>query len=157
MNTLLTLTVLLALLAAGLGWRTWQLRRRHEALRRLLDHADALESLLHRARSRMRAMRQVVDRVAPDIGAEAHASLEADQPLQQGLRDVLEHRLWIARNADTASLRELREASQALQRSHRKIAQGLERLEGAGAELEAAARAAEAQEAREPASLRRSS
>lgn len=155
MTTLLIISALLGLACLGLGWQVWRDRRRHTELRRLLDNADALEEVLHQARRRMTDMKQVVGRVAPDIGAVAQASLEADGPVQQGLRNVLEHRLWIARNAESASLHELQRAVAALQRSHSQIAQRLEQLEGAGAALEQAARAVEEQEAREPSSLRR--
>ncbi|MCK7594821.1 hypothetical protein [Pseudomarimonas salicorniae] len=155
MTTLLIITGLLTIACIVLGLQAWRDRRRHNELRRLLDNADALEEVLHQARKRMTDMRAVVGRVAPDIGAVAQASLEADGPVQQGLRNVLEHRLWIAKNADSASLHELQRAVAALQRSHNQIAQRLEQLEGAGAELEEAARAVEEQEAREPSSLRR--
>lgn len=155
MTTLLIITGLLSIACLVLGLQVWRDRRRHNALRQLLDHADALEEVLHQARKRMTDMRGVVGRVAPDIGAVAQASLEADGPVQQGLRNVLEHRLWIAKNAESASYSELQTAVEALQRSHRQIAQRLEQLEGAAAELEMAARAAEEQEAREPSSLRR--
>lgn len=155
MTTLLIVSALLGVACIGLGWQVWRDRRRHNELRRLLDNADALEEVLHQARRRMTDMKQVVGRVAPDIGAVAQASLEADGPVQQGLRNVLEHRLWIAKNAESASLHELQRAVAALQRSHSQIAQRLEQLEGAGAELEQAARAVEEQEAREPSSLKR--
>lgn len=155
MTTLLIIASLLGVACLVLLVLMWRDRRRHNALRRLLDNADALEQVLHEARRRMTDMRQVVGRVAPDIGAVAQASLEADGPVQQGLRDVLEHRLWIARNAESASLPELQRAVAALQRSHRQIAQRLEQLEGAAEELHQAARAVEEQEAREPSSLRR--
>lgn len=154
-TTLLIITALLAAACLVLGAQVWRDRRRHNALKRLLDHADALEEVLHTARKRMTDMRQVVGRVAPDIGAVAQASLEADEPVQQGLRNVLEHRLWIAKNAESATFDELQRAVVALQRSHQQIAQRLQQLESAAAELEQAARAADEQEAREPSSLRR--
>jgi hypothetical protein len=155
MTTLLLVAAALGIGCLALGVTAWRDRRRHNALRRLLDNADALEGVLHEARRRMADMKDVVGRVAPDIGAVAQASLEADGPVQQGLRNVLEHRLWIARNAESASFDELQRAVAALQRSHRQIAQRLEQLEGAAAELKQAARAVEEQEAREPLSLRR--
>lgn len=153
----LTLLVILVLLATCgvLGTVLWRDRRRHREFVRLLDHADALEAVLHQARRKMGEMKHVVGRVAPDIGAVAQASLEADAPVQQGLRNMLEHRLWIARNGETASYAQLHQAVQALQRSHAQIATRLAQLESAGAELSEAARAVEAQEAREPSSLRR--
>ena len=50
-------------------------------------------------------MRTVVQRVPSDIAAVAHASLDAQPQVQQGLRDVLEHRLWISRHGLQASQR----------------------------------------------------
>lgn len=147
---------LLLALCLGFGFSLWQQRRRQRALLALLDGADALEAVLHEARKRMATMRDVVGRVAPDIGAVAQASLEADGPVQQGLRNLLEHRLWIAKHAAAASYPQLQEAIKALRRSHQQIAEGLRKLETAGAELAEAARAVEEQEAREPAALRRS-
>lgn len=156
MTDLLLLIIAILLPICGyLLHSLWRARQRHRALVSLLDSADALEGVLHQARQRMTAMRAVVDRVAPDIGAEAQASLDAEGPVQQGLRNVLEHRLWIAKHAETASLRQLQDAVAALQRSQQQIAARLDQLESAGAELAAAAQAVEAQEAREPPALRR--
>src|SRR5690606_38676418 len=128
----LVVILLLVLIAAVLAASHWRERRRHREFVRLLDGADALETVLHEARRRMSAMRVVVGRVAPDIGAEAQASLEADAQVQQALRNVLEHRLWIARHAEVATYRQLHEAVQALQRSRQQIASRLEQLESAG-------------------------
>lgn len=154
-NLLLAVVGVLLALCIGFGVGLWQQRRRHKALVDLLDGADALEHVLHEARTRMSKMRDVVGRVAPDIGAVAKASLEADGPVQQGLRNLLEHRLWIAKHAPSASYPQLRQAIAALRRSHEQISAGLNKLESAGAELAEAARAVEEQEAREPAALRR--
>lgn len=142
----------LTLLAAYLRQRSV---RRERSLRHLLDQADALEQLLHRTRERMGEMRQVVDRVPSDIAVEAHASLDAETPVQQGLRDVLEHRLWISRHGMEASQKELDAACTALDRAHANISRQLELLESAGAELADVTRAALEQAAREPAGLTR--
>lgn len=148
----MALLVLLSLLLLGLQWHA---RHRQQLLMRLLDRTDALEQLLQATRERMGAMKSVVGRVPADIGAVAQASLEADTPVQQGLRNVLEHRLWIARNAATANTSELRRAVAALDRSHQQIASRLRQLEDAGAELARATEAAVEQQQREPAALRR--
>ncbi len=129
---------------------------RQRALIRLLEGADEMERLLHRTRDRMSAMQDVVGRVPADIGAVARASLDADQRVQQALRDLLEHRLWISRHGATASLQALKQAEAALQRARATIAGQLERLESAGAELDDATQAVIEQAAREPAALRRS-
>jgi predicted nucleic acid-binding Zn-ribbon protein len=132
-------------------------QRRHRTLVRLLDQADELERLLHHTRERMNAMKHLVGRVPSDIAAIANASLDADQRVKQGLRDVLEHRLWISRSAESASQKQLDEACAALQRAHAALASQLQRLESAGAELEDATAAAVEAAAREPAALTRRS
>ncbi|MBB5206803.1 hypothetical protein [Chiayiivirga flava] len=143
---------LVALVAAVLGLRS---RRRERSLRYLLDRADALEALLHTTRDRMSAMRTVVQRVPSDIAAVAHASLDAQPQVQQGLRDVLEHRLWISRHGLQASQRELDRACAALDRAYATISERLDRLENAGAELIDVTQASIDQAAREPAALKR--
>jgi len=128
---------------------------RQRALIRLLQGADQLERLLHTTRERMNAMQDVVGRVPADIGAVARASLDADGRVQQALRDLLEHRLWISRHGATASLAELKQAELAMSRARGSISSQLARLESAGAELGDATQAALEQAAREPAALRR--
>jgi hypothetical protein len=128
---------------------------RQRALIRLLQGADQLERLLLTTRERMNAMQDVVGRVPSDIGAVARASLDADQRVQQALRDLLEHRLWISKHGASASLSELKEAEQAMARARDAIASQLARLESAGAELDGATQAALEQAAREPPALRR--
>lgn len=149
----ITAVGLVALVAAAIGLRG---RRRERSLRHLLDRADALEALLHATRDRMSAMRTVVQRVPSDIAAVAHASLDAQPQVQQGLRDVLEHRLWIAKHGLTASQRELDRACDAIDRAHATIADHLGKLENAGAELIDVTQASVDQAAREPAALKRS-
>lgn len=130
-------------------------RRRTDLLEQLLDGTDALEALLQATRQRMSAMKTVVNRVPSDIAAVAQASLDTEAQVQQALRNVLEHRLWIARSAQTASLAELRTAVAAVERSRSQIASRLDQLEHAGSELAEATQSAIEQEAREPAALRR--
>ncbi|HPA01586.1 MAG TPA: hypothetical protein PLK29_05110 [Chiayiivirga sp.] len=142
----------LALIAAWLRHRGL---RRERSLRHLLDRADALEQLLHRTRERMKDMRQVVDRVPQEISAQAHASLDAQDQVQQGLRDVLEHRLWISRHGLTAPQKELDAACRAMDRAYESISNQLGRLENAGAELADVTQAALEQAAREPPALTR--
>lgn len=143
---------LIVLVAAVLRLRS---NRRERSLRYLLDRADALETLLHTTRDRMNAMRTVVQRVPSDIGAVAHASLDAQPQVQQGLRDVLEHRLWISKHGLEASQGELDRACAALDRAYTTIADKLTRLENAGAELIDVTQASIEQAAREPAALKR--
>ena len=144
----------LALLAAWLRHRSV---RRERSLRHLLDRADALEQVLHRTRKRMKDMRQVVDRVPQEIAARALASLDTQDQVQQGLRDVLEHRLWISRHGLAAPQKELDAACRAMDRAFATISDQLTRLESAGAELADVTQAALEQAAREPATLTRRS
>lgn len=150
----------LAILAVGAlalvaVWLRHRGLRRERSLRHLLDRADSLEQLLHRTRERMKEMRQVVDRVPQEIAAQAHASLDAQDQVQQGLRDVLEHRLWISRHGLTAPQKELDAACRAMDRAHASISDQLARLDAAGEELASVTQAALEQAAREPAALTR--
>ena len=138
-----------------LGWQQWQHYRRRMALVRLLDLADAVEALLDRSQERMAALRGLVDRVPPDIGAVAQASLESGLPIREAKRDVLQHRLWIQKHGAAASLAELGDACAALERVHSRLSGRLRDLEGAGADLAAATDAATEAARREPATLRR--
>ena len=155
MTALITFVFILGIFAL----LTWGLvryaGRRERALRRLLDRADALEQLLHTTRDRMTSMRQVVQRVPSDIAAEAHASLDAHALVQQALRNLLEHRLWISQQGLTAPKAELDAACAALERAHATISDQLQRLENAGAELADITQASIEQAAREPAALKR--
>lgn len=155
MTAVLTFVFILGLFALAAWGLRWFSQGRERSLRRLLDRADALELVLHTARDRMAAMRQVVQRVPSDIAAVAHASLDSQALVQQALRNVLEHRLWIAQKGLTAPKAELDAASAALERAHATIADQLTRLENAGAELVDVTQAAIEQAAREPASLKR--
>lgn len=153
--------IILALIAAFalVGLIAWlpfhRAASRERALIRLLEGADQLEALLQQTRQRMTAMQDVVGRMPSDIGAVARASLDADQRVQQALRDLLEHRLWISRHGAGASLAELKHAEAAMARARQTISSQLSRLERAGAELDDVTQAVIEQAAREPAALRR--
>jgi len=142
-------------LALLLIWWLARSRRRDRSLARLLDLADEVQSLLHRSQERMQAMQAVVGRVPPDIAAVAHASLDGSQAILEGKRDVLQHRLWIQKHADTARQAELDAACAALERARRKLSDRLGALERAGAELAQATEANAEAARREPPALRR--
>ncbi len=153
------LIVLLALLAlvGGVGlWRYRQGVRRRRTLTRIMDDADAMETLLRRTRERMGAMQSVVGRMPADIAADARASLDSNDRLKAGFRDLLQHRMWLQQNVATASQQSLDEAAAALVRARARIAAELDRLENAGAELESATGPAIEAAGREPPALRRS-
>jgi len=151
----LYLIVFLLLVLGTLMVARYFANRRQNVLTRILDLADELEALYKETGNKMDAMKLVVQRVPSDIAAVANASLQSQEQIQQGLRNVLEHRLWLARHATTATLAELRNAQYALERSRGAIAEQLQRLENAGAELTEATDAAVAQAQREPAGVRR--
>jgi hypothetical protein len=153
-SLLFVLALLVTVLGMGLWWRG-QGRRRQRTLTRIMDDADAMESLLRRTRERMGAMQNVVGRMPADIAADARASLDSNDRLQAGFRDLLQHRLWLQQNVDTASQHALDEAASALERARARIAAELDRLDNAGAELESATGPAIAAAVREPPALRR--
>ena len=155
MTAIVYLLIVCAVIAAILlGWLV-RGRRRQQTLTGIMDSADAMELLLHRTRSRMVAMQNVVGRIPADIAAEARASLAREDHLQAAFRDLLQHRLWLQQNAGSASQHALDEAAAALRRARERIAGELDRLEHAGAELESATTPAMQAAKREPAALRR--
>ena len=157
MTAIVLVPLALLVLVGGLGlwWRSQALRRRR-TLTRIMDDADAMETLLKRTRERMGAMKSVVGRMPADIAADARASLESNERLQAGFRDLLQHRMWLQQNAGIASQQTLDEAAAALERARARIATELDRLDNAGAELESATEPAIAAAVREPPALRRS-
>ena len=156
MTAILFVIALLAVIGGmGLWWRG-QGRRRQRTLTRIMDDADAMETLLRRTRQRMGAMQTVVGRMPSDIAADARASLDSNDRLQAGFRDLLQHRMWLQQNVDTASQHALDEAAAALERARARIAAELDRLDNAGAELESATGPAIEAAGREPPALRRS-
>ena len=155
MNYLHILVILASLVALGAAVIRHKSVRRERSLRHLIERAEALETLFHNTRERMKDMRSVVDRVPQDIAATAHASLDSHDLVQQGLRNVLEHRLWISQHGLTASQKELDTACEAMDRAYESISTQFTRLELAGAELANATQAVIEQAAREPAALTR--
>ena len=153
----LLIVIVLIVLAAALPYPLWRhrIRARHGALRRLLDLADAMESLLDRSQERMNVLHGLVNRVSTDIAAVALNSLESTLPIREAKRDLLQHRLWIKKHGADASLQELDTACAALQRARDRLAQQLDDLENAGSALARATDAADEAARREPATLRR--
>ena len=155
MNALVLLGVIAVL--SGVAWLrvSAQRRRRQRTLTRIMDDADAVETLLRRTREKMGAMQSVVGRMPADIAADARASLDSDERLKAGFRDLLQHRMWLQQNVETASQSALDEAAAALERARARIAGELDRLDNAGAELDSATGAAIQAAVREPPALRR--
>ena len=155
MIAILFVFVLLAVAGGMSLWWRAQGRRRRRTLTRIMDDADAMETLLRRTRDRMGAMQTVVGRMPADIAADARASLDSSERLQAGFRDLLQHRMWLQQNVAIASQHELDEAAAALVRARARIAAELDRLDNAGAELESATGPAIEAAGREPPALRR--
>ena len=154
---LILILAIVLVLAIGIPAALVQRRhlRRQQRLSRLLDAADEVERLLDRSQERMVALQPVVGRVPADIAAVAQASLESALPIREAKRDVLQHRLWIQQNAETATLAELDNALAALDRARERLAGQLAQLEKAGSDLAVATEAAEDAARREPPALRR--
>ena len=147
--------LLLLALALPFLWFLARRRRRQHTLTRMLDLADAVESLLDRSRERMAALRPLVQRVPSDIAAEAQASLTGSLPIREAKRDVLQHRLWIQKHGDNASQPELDQACSALDRVRQRLEAQLVALENVGSDLANATQAAAEAALREPPGLRR--
>jgi len=129
--------------------------RRQRTLSRMLDLADEVEALLDRSQQRMAAMRPLVERVPADIAAEAAASLQGALPIREAKRDVLQHRLWIQQNSDSAEQVELDKACAALARVRDRLNAQISELEHVGSDLASATNAAAEAALREPPTLRR--
>lgn len=153
------IVTVLALLVVTVGlmlWRTHAIgQRRQRTLKRMLDLADEVESLLDRSQARMASLKPLVQRVPADIAAEAQASLEGSLPIREAKRDVLQHRLWIQRNGPLATQQELDEACAALARVHERLDLRLQALDTVGSDLATATAAAAEAALREPPALRR--
>jgi len=129
--------------------------RRQLTLSRMLDLADEVEALLDRSQQRMAAMRPLAERVPADIAAEAAASLQGALPIREAKRDVLQHRLWIQQNSDSAEQVELDKACAALARVRDRLNAQISELEHVGSDLASATNAAAEAALREPPTLRR--
>ena len=147
---------LIILVSLVLWFKRGKAKRRREGLFRLLDLADDMERLLNLSQKRMQAMQTVVGRVPSDIGAVATAALDSSEKIKAVKRDLLQHRLWIQQHSETASQQDIDNACTALARSRDRIAEQLQALETAGADLVQATASTEQAAEREPASLRRS-
>lgn len=155
MSSILIPGLLFLLVAVPVLWWVRKTQRRRETLGRMLDLADAVESLLNRSQEQMQALRPLVQRVPADIAAQAQASLESGLPIREAKRDVLQHRLWIQKHGQTATQGELDEACAALARVHGKLDGQLSELDNVGSDLASATEAAAEAALREPAALRR--
>lgn len=135
---LVTIAVCLTLAVAGLWLRDRGGRSRQNAIRALLDGADALESHLQECRERMRHLRDMLVVLPEEMSARADSALQADAKVQAALKDLLAHRLWIQQHATTASLHELAQAQRALDQSGATLQSQLDRLATISTDLQRA-------------------
>lgn len=135
---LMILTILVAAVGFGFAFANWRQERRNLAIQNLLDDADRLEAKLLDTRTRMREVEGMLGRLPSDITETARATLASEAGIQDALKRVLSHRLWIRENGSTASIAKLREVGVTARKSLAQLEQQLARLEGAGGELQAA-------------------
>jgi hypothetical protein len=116
--------------------RYWRLRE--NALRDLLDGADALEAQLEDYKSRMQRLRAMLTKLPSDMTAPAMTSIDPDVQVKNAKREILAHRLWIQRESSKATQQSLDEAVAALRRSRAQLEEQLKLLDEVAADLERA-------------------
>lgn len=124
---------LLALLALVAIRRERRLRRRTRLLADIFDLADALEGELRECRARLREVPALARPLPGHVSASA--TLAAEPQVQEALRDLLAHRLWLREHVATASPAELQAARDALATTRAKLARQLSRLADVRADL----------------------
>jgi len=140
----LAASLIVIMVAAWLWWRGERRRRHAASLGALLDALDALEGTIKRYRERMLAMDAEIRSQGPVSG---YRRIDPEVPMQEALRGVLQHRLWIRERGASASVRELDEARRATLARRDQLDARLAQLDTA-VEALMAARAAHAAETR---------
>lgn len=103
----------------------------------LLDKADRLEADLRDCRERLDRTHAMME-VKP--GQPVDGETDARKAVDDGLRSVLEHRLWLRDHAASASQKELDSAVTALNDAHERLDPQLQALDQAQNDLEQAIR-----------------
>jgi len=129
---------LLVAVTLWFSWKLWLIRRRNGLILQMLDDADKVEERLLECREKMKAIGGMLGRLPADITASARANLDSETGIQQALKVVLQHRLWIRENANTAPIARLEEVSTSIHRSLEQLDLQIGRLTAVGSELEAA-------------------
>ena len=138
MDLILALIAVIAIVGLGFAIANWRQHSRNVAIQALLDDADRLEACLLETRTRMRLLEGMLGRLPADITESARASLASEAGIQDAMKRVLSHRLWIRENAMSATVAKLREVGETARKSLVQLQQQLARLDGAGVELQAA-------------------
>ena len=128
-------TTLLLAITLWFGWQLWLIRRRNGLILRMLDDADEVEARLLKCREKMNTIGAMLGRLPSDITAHARATLDNESSVQQALKVVLQHRLWIRENANIAPVSKLAEVSKSIHRSLEQLDLQVNRLTGVGDEL----------------------
>ncbi|HEY0229895.1 MAG TPA: hypothetical protein VGC55_01470 [Dokdonella sp.] len=137
MNILLACLLAAVALLALAWWRERHRRRDAGLLGEILDLADALERELLECRARLREIPALATALPPTESA--RATLTAEPLVQDALRDLLAHRLWLKDHAAAASRQELLSARDALAATRAALARQLERLADVRSDLAQAA------------------
>lgn len=116
--------------------RDRRLRARTRVLTDILDRADALERELLHCRARLREIPALTARLSPSAQLSARATLAAEPQVQDALRDLLAHRLWLKERADSVSLTELETARDALAATQISLSSQMVRLAAVRSDFE---------------------
>lgn len=131
MGILLACAAVAALLLFFFIGRERRLRRRRALLVEIMDLADALERELLETRARLRE----VPALAASLPLSARATLAAEPLVQEALRDLLAHRLWLKDHGARAATPELGRARDALVATRASLTHQLDRLADVRADL----------------------
>ncbi len=116
--------------------RERRLQGKPRLLTEILDLADALERELLECRARLREVPALAATSPPAEQLSARSTIAAEPQVQDALRDLLAHRLWLQEHAATASIGELESARDALAATRTALAGQLARLADVRAEFE---------------------
>lgn len=133
---LLATAVVILLLAVFVCLRARRLQGKPRLLAEIMDLADALERELLECRARLREIPALAATSSPAEQLSARSTIAAEPQVQDALRDLLAHRLWLKENAQSASIAELKSARDALASTRIALAAQLVRLADVRAEFE---------------------
>ena len=135
--THLLASVVILLLVVLFAWlRELRLQRKPRLLDEILNRADAMERQLLECRARLREIAALAATLPPAKQFSAGTTLAAEPQVQDALRDLLAHRLWLKENAASASLSELQAARDALAATRSTLTGQLARLVDVRTEFE---------------------